>query len=138
MSNILGNRRSVVPEFILDSSDVEGLSRSKVIPEEINSDTDQSMIGKNILIYNIRTYFLTSLFSDDSPSCSTQPAKKKRFSGPKEKLLNKVKELIEEKKDFHSKILDILSKKEQRELEKEKRDRRKLELLEQLVAQNKP
>lgn len=81
--------------------------------------------------------FFNFTFSDDSPSCSTQPAKKKRFIGPKEKLLSKVEELIKEKKDFHAKILDIMSKKEERELEKEKVDKRKLELLEQLVAQKK-
>lgn len=48
------------------------------------------------------------MFSDDSPTCSSMAKKRRLPNGIKENLLEKVNEMLNDKKVFHSKVLDIL------------------------------
>ncbi|XP_036341346.1 uncharacterized protein LOC118753649 [Rhagoletis pomonella] len=93
------------PEFVLNSDDVEGTSLAQSTVEEASNDLDRPN-------------------TDDIPSSSRDGQRNKRF------ISEKLDELIEEKKKFHSDLLDHLKKKEEA---REQRSNKKIYLLEKLM-----
>ncbi|XP_017469586.1 PREDICTED: uncharacterized protein LOC108361479 [Rhagoletis zephyria] len=114
-------QRGINPDFVLDNEELEGVSRDAGPPAESSSDADPST-------------------NDDVPSC----APKRRKVGSNERTYEKIEEMAKERKEYHSKILELLERKEERAQRKEEMAqrkeemaRKKLELLEALVKQNK-
>ncbi|XP_017486080.1 PREDICTED: uncharacterized protein LOC108374612 [Rhagoletis zephyria] len=122
LEKVLGEQRGINPDFVLDNEELEGIARNAGPPPESSSDVDPST-------------------NDDVPSC----APKRRKVASNERTYQKLEEMARERKEYHSKVLVLLEKKEQRAQRKEEMAQRKeemaqkkLELLEALVKQNKP
>ncbi|XP_073819821.1 uncharacterized protein isoform X1 [Musca autumnalis] len=105
LDNLFGEKKSINPEYVLDNENVEGKAGISV---NMNENSDDS----------------------DTPSSPKKVSSEKKCiekCNPKQKALQVLQEIAEEKKNFHLGVLKHLE-------DKEKKADRKLELLEKLAS----
>ncbi|XP_017469011.1 PREDICTED: uncharacterized protein LOC108360999 [Rhagoletis zephyria] len=107
---ILGEKRSINPEFLWESNDA-------------SENTGASLDGASDLEQSA---------ADDIPSC---PSAKKRKTAP-DRLETKLSDMAEERKAYTKEMLEFLKKKEEREKRKEEREQIKLEILEAIAKKH--
>ncbi|XP_073835304.1 uncharacterized protein isoform X2 [Musca autumnalis] len=102
LDNILGNKKSINPEFVLDSEEI--VEKENKMQEELSDDSDTRSNSKQCL----------------------EKKKEKKNVNPKKKALKILEEIAEEKRNYHSAVLNHLKI-------KEKSNEKRNELLERIA-----
>lgn len=119
LNKILGEKRGLYPEFVLDNVESEGSSRQMLLASAGVDAADESDSQPQPSI--------------SSPTPSDGKVRKPKMNSFQDKILHRVDTLRDERSEYHSKIIKYLENKEEREKVRDERAQRKLELLEKIA-----
>ncbi|XP_019892139.1 uncharacterized protein LOC105261778 [Musca domestica] len=113
LESILGERKSLNPDYVLDSENADGKDGNNLNINEDSGDIDIPSCSN-------------AAFKKDVPLC-TKPSLKKENANPKQRTVKLLEEIVEERKNFHSAVLRHMEA-------RDRRNERKMDLLEKIAA----